>query len=130
MVNDLKNRDDFFKELKQREGLFPNYHYLKLYYVGYGYVGHNNFKSIFRSYDGSLDRPLLPEQDLSDKKFMIVANKKRDIEILVKDNYTCFKRDGEIIFEINETEPYNSGCFGSRTVENHMEILKSKKIKK
>lgn len=120
MVKDPNNPNDFFKESKQRAGLFPNYHHLKLYYVGYG--GHDNSKTRFRRYDGNLDRPLLPEHDLSDKKFMIVANNKRHIEILVKDKYTCFKRDGEIIFEMNDTVPYTSGYFGFRTAENHMLI--------
>lgn len=120
MANDPNNPNDFFKESKQRAGHFPNYHHLKLYYVGYG--GHNNSKTRFRRYDGNLDRPLLHEHDLSEKKYMIVANKKMHIEILVKDNYTSFKRDGEIIFEMNDSNPYVSGYFGFRTVENHMKV--------
>jgi hypothetical protein len=120
MANDPNNPDDFFKESKQRAGHFPNYHHLKLYYVGYG--GHNNSKTRFRRYDGNLDRPLLPEHDLSEKKYLIVANKKMHIEILVKDNYTSFKRDGEVILEMNDSSPYTSGYFGFRTVENHMKV--------
>ena len=120
MANDPEHPNDFFKKSEYRAGHFPNYHHLKLYYVGYG--GHNNSKTRFRRYDGNIDRPLLPEHDLSDKKYMIVANKKMHIEILVKDNYTSYKRDGEIIFEINDAEPYTNGYFGFRTVENHMLI--------
>ncbi len=127
MANDPKNPDDFFKDSEHRAGHFPNYHHLKLYYVGYG--GHNNSKTRFRRYDGNIDRPLLPEHDLTDKKFMIVANKKMHIEILVKDGYTSFKRDGKIIFEINDKEPYTSGYFGFRTVENHMIIENFKVLK-
>jgi hypothetical protein len=120
MANDPNHPNDFFKESKQRAGHFPNYHHLKLYYVGYG--GHNNSKTRFRRYDGNIDRPLLPEHDLTDKKFMIVANKKMHIEILVKEGYTSFKRDGKIIFEINDKDPYTSGYFGFRTVENHLVV--------
>lgn len=120
MANDPKNPNDFFKDSAQRAGHFPNYHHLKLYYVGYG--GHNNSKTRFRRYDGNIDRPLLPEHDLTDKKYMIVANKKMHIEILVKDGYTSYKRDGEIIFEINDKDPYTSGYFGFRTVENHLVV--------
>lgn len=120
MANDPRNPENFFKESEHRAGHFPNYHHLKLYYVGYG--GHNHSKTRFRRYDGNIDRPLLPEHDLTDKKFMIVANKKMHIEILVKDNYTSYKRDGDIIFEINDENPYTSGYFGFRTVENHMKI--------
>lgn len=120
MANDPNNPNDFFKESRQRAGLFPNYHHLKLYYVGYG--GHDNSKTRFRRYDGNVDRPLLLEHDLSDKKYMIVANKKMHIEILIKDKYTSFKRDGEVVFEMNDANPYTSGYFGFRTVENHMAI--------
>lgn len=120
MANDPNNPNDFFKESKNRAGHFPNYHHLKLYYVGYG--GHNNTKTRFRRYNGNIDRPLLPEHDLSDKKFMITANKKKHIEIEVKENYTSYSRDGDIIFEVNDREPYTSGYFGFRTVNNHLLI--------
>jgi len=88
--------------------------------VGYG--GHHNSKTRFRRYNGNIERPLLPEHDLSDKKFMITANKKMHIEIVVKENYTSYSRDGEIIFEINDAYPYTNGYFGFRTVNNHMLI--------
>ncbi|MFB9058099.1 DUF6250 domain-containing protein [Mariniflexile ostreae] len=120
MANDPKNPDDFFKESKIRAGLFLNYHHLTQYYVGYG--GHNNTKTRFRRYDGNIDRPLLPKHDLTDEEFMITANKKMHIKIVVKDNYTSYTRDGKVIFEMNDPEPYTSGYFGFRTVNNHMEI--------
>lgn len=120
MANDPKNRDDFFKESKNRQGLFTNYNTLTLYYVGYG--GHDNTKTRFRRYDGNFDRPLLPEHDLSDKKFMIIPNKKLHLTLIVNKNQVQYKRDGEIIFEINDEKPYSSGYFGIRTVENHIKI--------
>ena len=125
MANDPKSPNDFFKESNNRQGLFPNYHHLKLYYVGYG--GHDNSKTRFRRYDGNIDRPLLPEHDLSDKKFMITANKKMHIEIIVKCNHTSFTRDGEVVFAINDAEPYTKGYFGFRTVENH-ELIENFKV--
>jgi hypothetical protein len=64
----------------------------------------------------------LPEHDLSAKKFMITANKKMQIKIVVKDNFTSYARDGEVIYNINDTEPYTGGYFGFRTVNNHMLI--------
>ena len=120
MANDPKNPDDFFEDSKNRAGHFPNYHHLKLYYVGYG--GHHNTKTRFRRYNGNINRPLLPEHDLADKKFMITANKKMQIEIVVKNNYTIYSKDGEVIYKIKDTEPYKSGYFGFRTVNNHMLI--------
>lgn len=127
MANDPDYPDAFFKETKRRAGLFPNYHHFKLYYVGYG--GHDNTKTRFRRYDGNIDRPLLPENDLTDKKFMITANKKMHIEIVVKGNHTSYSRDGVIIFDINDPEPYTAGYFGFRTVENHERIENFKVIK-
>lgn len=120
MATDPDHPNDFFKESKQRAGHFPNYHHLKLYYVGYG--GHHNTKTRFRRYDGDIDRPLLPEHDLSDKKFMITANQKMHIEISVEDNATTYRRDGEIIYHIVDPEPYRTGYFGFRTVNNHLKI--------
>ena len=120
MANDPKNPDDFFKDSKQRAGHFPNYHHFIGYYVGYG--GHDNGKTRFRRYNGNVDRPLLPEHDLSDKQFMITANKKMRIEIIVKDNFTSYSRDGEVIYDVKDSQPYTKGYFGFRTVDNHMKI--------
>ncbi|MFD1616303.1 DUF6250 domain-containing protein [Gelatiniphilus marinus] len=120
MANDPKNPDHFFKDSKKRAGHFPNYHHLKLYYVGYG--GHHNTKTRFRRYNGNIHRPLLPEHDLLDKKFMITANKTMKIEIIVKDNFTSYSRDGDIIFKVHDSQPYTNGYFGFRTVNNHMKI--------
>ena len=126
MANDPKNPTDFFKESKNRAGHFPNYHHFTGYYVGYG--GHHNSKTRFRRYNGNANRPLLPEHDLSDKKFMITANKKKKIEIIVKGNFTSYVRDGEIIYKIIDNNPYKSGYFGFRTVNNHMLIENFKVI--
>lgn len=126
MANDPKNPNDFFKESKNRAGLFPNYHHFTAYYVGYG--GHFNTKTRFRRYNGNINRPLLPEHDLSDEKFMIIANKKMHIEIVVKDNFTTYVRDGEVIYKVIDNNPYKSGYFGFRTVNNHMLIENFKVI--
>ncbi|MBJ7882986.1 DUF6250 domain-containing protein [Gelidibacter salicanalis] len=120
MSNDPKHPDDFFKGSVERAGHFPNYHHFTGYYVGYG--GHHNSKTRFRRYNGNVDRPLLPEHDLSDKQFMITANKKMHIEIIVKDNFTSYSRDGEVIYKVEDAEPYAQGYFGFRTVNNHMKI--------
>tara|TARA_R110001606_G_scaffold399261_1_gene582846 strand:- start:9192 stop:9890 length:699 start_codon:yes stop_codon:yes gene_type:complete len=120
MATDPQNPKDFFKNSKFRAGRFSNYHNLKLYYVGYG--GHDNTKTRFRRYKGTADRPLLKEHDLSDRKFMITANKKMHIEILVDGNKTTYSRNGEIVFNVHDPEPYTEGYFGFRTLNNHMKI--------
>lgn len=120
MAKDPGNPDNFFKNSSKRAGKFSNYNTLKLYYVGYG--GHDNTKTRFRRYDGNFERPLFPEHDLSDKKFLITANKKMHVEIIVNNNLTSYSRDGEIIFKMDDPKPYNDGYFGFRTVNNHMLI--------
>lgn len=120
MANDPKSPNDFFKYAEQRAGHFPNYHHFTSYYVGYG--GHHNTKTRFRRYNGNINRPLLPEHDLSDRKFMIIANKKMHIEIVVNGNFTSYSRDGEVIFEMEDPHPYTRGYFGFRTVNNHLKI--------
>lgn len=120
MANDPKMPNDLFKNSEIRKGVFKNYHELTLYYVGYG--GHNNTKTRFRKYDGNMERPLLKEHDLSDPKYLIIPNKKIHIEITVKDNYISFKRNNEVVFEMNDSSPYLSGYFGFRSVENHIKI--------
>ena len=127
MANDPKHPNDFFAGSKQRAGHFPNYHHFTGYYVGYG--GHHNGKTRFRRYNGNVDRPLLPEHDLSDPQFMITANKTMRIEIIVKNNRTSYSRDGEIIYDVEDWQPYTKGYFGFRTVNNHM-IIKNFKVER
>ncbi len=127
MANDPEHPNNFFKNSHRRAGAFLNYNYLNLYYVGYG--GHNNTKTRFRRYDGNQDRPLLPEHDLDAKEFMINANEKIKIELIVNGTVVKYKRNGEVIFEIDDKEVYDSGYFGIRTVNNHM-IISDFKVEK
>lgn len=127
MSNDPNNKDDFFKKSKERGGRFLNYHELTQYYVGYG--GHNNSKTRFRRYDGNVERPLLPEHDLNDPKFLLTPNKTIHITLIAKNNHISYLRDGEVVFELNDPEPYTSGYFGFRTVNNHM-LIKNFKVEK
>jgi len=126
MANDPNSPDDFFKNSQNRAGKFNNYHSLTQYYVGYG--GHNNTKTRFRRYDGQIDRPLLPEHDLSGEKLTITPNKKTKITLIVKDNEVIYKKDGKVVFMIRDNAPYLSGYFGIRTVNNHM-IIENLSIK-
>lgn len=120
MGTDPKNPTDFFAKSDERAGKFKNYHSLNLYYVGYG--GHNNTKTRFRRYDGNIERPLLPEHDLSEKKFMITPNKKIHITLIADGSKISYSRNGEIVFQISDKEPYTRGYFGIRTVNNHLKI--------
>lgn len=111
---------DFFGSSKKRTGKFGDYDYLKLYYVGLG--GHNNTKTRFRRYTGDGSKPLLPEHDLSASEYLIVPNRMNKIKIIVYNDVVRYYRNEQLIFDFYDKDPYSSGYFGIRTVNNHMKI--------
>ena len=124
MATDSANPNDFFKNSNQRQGKFTNYHTLLQYYVGYG--GHNNTKTRFRRYNGNENRPLLPEHDLSAKKYMIVPNKIIHITLIANNNEVKYLRNKEVVFNFQDENPYTKGYFGIRTVNNHLKVFNLK----
>lgn len=119
MAIDPKYPDDIFAN-KERGGDFKNYHPLRLYYVGYG--ANNNTTTRFRRYPGGGARPCLPEHDLQDKKFMHTPNKTIKIQIVANGNAIQYLRDGEIVFDFDDKNPFTEGWFAFRTVQNHLRI--------
>ena len=119
MAIDPKHPKDIFAN-KKRKGSFKNYHSLRLYYVGYG--ANNNTTTRFRRYPGGGARPCLPEHDLRDKKFMHTPNKMLKIRIVADGGRIQYFRNGEIVFDFLDKEPFVEGWFGFRTVRNHMRI--------
>ena len=119
MAIDPKNPDDIFAD-KSRGGAFKNYHPLRLYYVGYG--ANKNTTTRFRRYPGGGERPNLAEHDLSDKKFMHTPNKTIHIQIISEKGRVRYLRDGEVVFDFHDKEPFTEGWFGFRTVHNHLQI--------
>ena len=119
MAIDPKNPEDLFAN-KNRGGKFKNYHPLRLYYVGYG--ANNNTTTRFRRYPGGGSRPCLPEHDLRDKKFMHKPNKTIKIQIIADGGKIQYLRDGDIVFDFLDKNPFREGWFGFRTVRNHMRI--------
>jgi len=101
-----------------RAGIFSNYDDLRTYYASLG--GHKNTTSRFRRYTGHGDKPLLPEHDLSDRKYLLEPGRKYQITLVACNNIIQYFRDGEIIFDFYDPQPYTSGWFGLRTVSNHM----------
>ena len=120
MATDMKHLDNIFVNSKERGGSFKNYHALKLYYVGYG--ANKNTTTRFRRYIGNGDRPVLPEHDLTDKKFLNVANKVIKIKLVADGEKIQYWRDDELVFDVLDKEPYTEGWFGFRTVKNHLKI--------
>jgi len=105
---------------EKRGGKFQNYHNLRLYYVGLG--GHSNTKTRFRRYDGTGKRPILPEHDLSDKKYLIKANKTNKVKIVVDGNSVKYFFNRILVYDVTDPAPYKDGYFGIRTNKNHMWI--------
>ncbi|MUH36480.1 hypothetical protein D9O36_11570 [Zobellia amurskyensis] len=135
MAQDMEHPDDLFVNSEKRGGKFSNYDNLRLYYMGVG--GHDNSKTRFRRYTGDGNRPLLPEHDLTKEKFLIKPNKETKIKIVAYNGIIQYYRDGERIIDFYDPNPYTSGHFGFRTVNNHMTIenfkifsLESEKIAK
>ncbi|WP_162342929.1 DUF6250 domain-containing protein [Cyclobacterium salsum] len=103
-----------------RVGKFSQYDSLKLYYVGLG--GHNNTKTRFRRYSGDGQKPLLPAHDLSDEAYLIVPNVPNRIRIIVYNTTIQYWRNEQLIFNVYDASPYDSGYFAFRTVNNHLII--------
>ena len=127
MAIDPKHPDDLFKKSRERGGKFPNYHSLRLYYVGYG--ANNNKTTRFRRYPGDGTRPCLPEHDLRDQQFLHTPNQTIKIRIVANGETIQYWRDGELVFDVKDPEPFTEGWFGFRTVRNHLVLDNFKVIR-
>jgi hypothetical protein len=125
MAQDPRSAAAPFAPGQTRSGKFSDYDSLLTYYVGYG--GNNNTTTRFRRYDGTAARPLLPEHDLSEKKFLLAANHTYKIRLVARDGQADFYRDGEKIFTFRDPTPLQSGWFAIRTVRSHL-VVKNLKI--
>jgi hypothetical protein len=104
-----------------RTGKFEAYDSLRTYYVGMG--GNDNTTTRFRRYAGDGTKPLLPEHDLRDQKFLLEPNKTYHIEVNAgPDGLVEFRRDGDVIFSWRDPAPLPAGWFGIRTVKSHQVI--------
>ncbi len=120
MASDPKHPDDIFISSRERGGDFKKYDALRLYYVGNG--ANENKTTRFRRYAGDGSKPLLPEHDLKDAKLMNVPNRTLKIQLIADGNRIQYLRDGEVIFDFTDKEPFREGWFGFRTVRNHMRL--------
>ena len=120
MAQDPKAYDNLFAGSRTRGGRFSNYDALRLYYVGYG--ANHNSTTRFRRYIGTGERPVLPEHDLSDEKYMLKYNVPIKIQLIADGQRIAYVRNGEVIYDVYDPEPYTDGWFGFRTVNNHMTI--------
>lgn len=119
MSIDPKHPTDIFTD-KTRGGSFRNYDQLRHYYVGYG--GNRNTSTRFRRYNGLGERPLLPQHDLSREEYLITPNEPIRIQIVAIGNRTQYIRNGEVVFDFIDDDPYQQGWFAFRTVKNHIKL--------
>jgi hypothetical protein len=120
MANDARSPAPPFAPGLARSGKFSDYDSLLTYYVGLG--GNNNTTTRFRRYDGTPARPLLPEHDLRDQKFLLEPNRSYHIRLVARDGIAEYWRDGEKIFSFRDPAPLLSGWFALRTVQSHLEV--------
>ncbi|HEY4379971.1 MAG TPA: DUF6250 domain-containing protein [Acidobacteriaceae bacterium] len=122
MATDPASPADLFA--RPRTGAFAGYNSLHLYYVGLG--GNGNKTTRFRRYIGdTVDRPLLPENDLSvaqHPEVGITANKTQTVTLIADGGLIQYWRDGVKLFEMVDPQPYTRGWFGIRTTKNHMQV--------
>ena len=120
MATDVENPENLFAESASRHGKFSNYDNLRLYYMGVG--GHDNTKTRFRRYIGNGERPLLKEHDFTKNEYLLESNKNYHIRIIAYNNLIQYYRNGVKMIDLYDDNPYTSGYFGFRTVNNHMTI--------
>ncbi len=120
MAQDRRSPTPPFAAEHARSGKFSDYDSLLTYYVGYG--GNNNTTTRFRRYDGTAARPLLPEHDLSEKKFLLEPNRPYRIRLVAREGRAEYWRDGELVFTFTDPAPLTAGWFALRTVRSHLRI--------
>jgi len=121
MATDPERPDDLFAPGHTRDGSFASYDSLRTYYAGCG--GNTNTTTRFRRYDGTGNRPLLPEHDLSAPEFMLTPDHTYRIALVaLDDGRVQFYRDGVLVFDFVDPEPLKSGWFGLRTVKSRMVV--------
>lgn len=107
--------------LGQRGGRFEQYNNLLTYYVGIG--GNSNSTTRMRRYVGEPDeRPLLPAHDLNAPKTLLRANTWLKVTLIAGGKGAEVRRDGELLFRLDDAQPYTCGWFAIRTVKSHLRV--------
>lgn len=119
MATDTRSPQDLFA--RPRSGKFADYNQLRTYYVGQG--GNSNTTTRFRRYIGDAqERPLLPEHDLRTPDVLLQPNTWQTVRLVALGNRIQYYRDGRLIFDFKDPEPYTRGHFGFRTTFSHVEL--------
>ena len=119
MATDSRSPESLFAT--SRSGKFADYDKLRTYYVGQG--GNRNTTTRFRRYIGAQDlRPLLPEHDLNETRFLLRPNVRQTLDLVAFGGRIQYYRDRSLIFDYTDAEPYTHGHFGFRTTASHVEL--------
>ena len=106
---------------RPRSGKFAEYNDLLTYYVGLG--GNRNSTSRFRRYVGDpVNRPMLPEHDLSAPDTLLRPNVRQTITLIADRGTIEYRRDGRRLFGLDDAAPYHRGWFALRTTYSHLRI--------
>lgn len=112
---------------QRRSGTFEEYDDLRTYYVGIG--GNRNSTTRMRRYVGRAgDRPLLPQHDRTGKEDMLVANRWFHLRLIADGRRIAVERDGALLFEMDDAQPYRRGHFALRTTQSHIQVRNFKII--
>jgi hypothetical protein len=107
--------------LGRRAGRFEEYDTLRMYYVGIG--GNRNTTTRLRRYVGQAGvRPLLPAHDRADAPALLRPNVWTRITLVADGHHIAVRRDGALLFTLDDPAPYVSGWFGLRTTFSHLRI--------
>jgi hypothetical protein len=107
--------------VRPRSGGFGDYNRLRTYYVGLG--GNSNTTSRFRRYIGDpVQRPLLPEHDLSAPADLLQPNRIYRTRLVADGPLIQYWRDDRLMFSLHDPQPYTRGWFGLRTTQNRMRV--------
>jgi hypothetical protein len=121
MARDPRNDEPPFAPRNRRSGRFADYDSLLTYYVGYG--GNGNTTTRFRRYDGTGARPLQPEHDLNDPRFLLRPDHDHRIALRVSaDGEASFACDDQTLFRFRDPAPLRAGWFAFRTVRSRLEL--------
>jgi hypothetical protein len=107
-----------------RSGRFADYDSLATYYVGMG--GNDNTTTRFRRYQGTGAKPLLPEHDLREARFLLQPNTTYRLRLVARDGVAEFWRNGERLLAYRDPSPLTRGWFAVRTVKSHLIVRKVK----
>jgi hypothetical protein len=119
MANNADGEQPVFA--RQRSGAFAEYNDLLTYYVGLG--GNRNTTTRFRRYIGDpVNRPMLPEHDLSGPAVLLVPNRRQAITLIAGGRRIEYRRDNERLFLLDDAAPYTQGWFALRTTFSHLRI--------